>query len=404
MLLSFVLSIVVVNYFGEKVYGDYTLAFSVIELLGVFAMLGFNQFFLIHIPKVLDDDTKVSSIYFSGKKTVLLASSVFSLILFGASFLELPYFDRENARFFFRFGALAMPLFAFGNLQSTFLNSIKLSNLSQWNEKLIKPIVLIVLVILIALLGKDVEWLLYAYFLSVIVGVLLNHTFVSKHFSFKKITDYTTDVFAKKRGLTLIIIISFITLIASRTDMYMLGWISGSEYSGLYNVYFKLSGLVSIGLSSSLVIVMPLLSEKLSKHQIIEARSMLKSSSRLTLLMGLMAFAAIFMIAPHFMTIYKSDFFQTNIYALYIFCFASLANLISGPSGALLTAGNKLNLLVFAHASALIINVALNIWLIPAFGIEGAAWATLASQVYINLMLYIFCVKYLHLNPTAFGK
>jgi O-antigen/teichoic acid export membrane protein len=259
MVLSFVLSVVVVNYFGEKVYGDYTLAFSVIELLGVFAMLGFNQFFLIHIPKVLDDDTKVSSIYFSGKKTVLLASSVFALVLFGASFLKFPYFDSENARFFFRFGALAMPLFDFGNLQSTFLNSIKLSNLSQWNEKLIKPIILIVLVILIALLGKDVEWLLYAYFLSVIVGVLLNHTFVSKHFSFKKITDYTTDVFAKKRGLTLIIIISFITLIASRTDMYMLGWISGSEYSGLYNVYFKLSGLVSIGLSSSLVIVMPLL-------------------------------------------------------------------------------------------------------------------------------------------------
>lgn len=404
MALSFVLSIVVVNYFGEKVYGDYTLAFSIIELLGVFAMLGFNQFFLIHIPKLLDNSSKITAIYTSGKKTVLLTSILFGLILFGISFLDLPYFESDTARFFFRFGALTMPLFAFGNLQSSFLNSIKLSNLSQWNDKLIKPIVLIVLVVLIAFLGNSSEWLLYAYVLSVLAGVLLNFRFVSKNFSFTKPIDISDEFAIKKRALTLIVIISFITLIASKTDMYMLGWISGSEYSGLYNVYFKLSGLVSIGLSSSLVIIMPLLSEKLSKFQLKEARQMLKSTSRLTLGMGVLAFATIFLVAPYFLKIYKSELFQNNITALYIFCFASLVNLLSGPSGALLTAGNKLKLLVLAHSTALVINVALNILLIPSFGIEGAAWATLASQICVNLLLYIFCIKYLQLNPTAFGK
>ncbi|MFP5470099.1 MAG: polysaccharide biosynthesis C-terminal domain-containing protein [Bacteroidia bacterium] len=404
MALSFLLSVVVVNYFGEKVYGDYTLAFSIIELLGVFAMLGFNQFFLIHIPKLLDNPSKITAIYTSGKKTVVFTSVLFGLILFGISFLDLPYFKSDTARFFFRFGALTMPLFAFGNLQSSFLNSIKLSNLSQWNDKLIKPVVLIVLVLVLALAGLQSEWLLYAYIISVLAGVMLNFRFVSKHFSFAKSVDISDELANKKRALTLIVIISFITLIASKTDMYMLGWISGSEYSGLYNVYFKLSGLVSIGLSSSLVIIMPILSEKLSKFELKEARQMLKSSSRLTLTMGILAFAGIFLIAPYFLKIYKSDIFQSNITALYIFCFASLVNLLSGPSGALLTAGNKLKLLVLAHSTALVVNVALNIWLIPSFGIEGAAWATLASQIYINVLLYIFCIKYLQLNPTAFGK
>jgi O-antigen/teichoic acid export membrane protein len=404
MMLSFVLSIVVVNYFGEKVYGDYTLAFSIIELLGVFAMLGFNQFFLIHIPKLMHSTKDVSAIYFSGRKTVIFTSILFGLILFGISFLNFPYFENEIARYFLRYGSLTMPLFAFGNLQSSFLNSIKLSNLSQWNDKLIKPIVLIVLVLVLALAGLQSEWLLYAYIISVLAGVLLNFRFVSKHFSFTKSVDISDELANKKRALTLIVIISFITLIASKTDMYMLGWISGSEYAGLYNVYFKLSGLVSIGLSSSLVIIMPLLSEKLSKFQLKEARQMLKSSSRLTLGMGILAFATIFLVAPYFLKIYKSELFQNNITALYIFCFASLVNLLSGPSGALLTAGNKLKLLVFAHSTALVINVALNIWLIPSFGIEGAAWATLASQICVNLLLYIFCIKYLQLNPTAFGK
>jgi O-antigen/teichoic acid export membrane protein len=404
MMLSFVLSIVVVNYFGEKVYGDYTLAFSIIELLGVFAMLGFNQFFLIHIPKLMHSTKDVSAIYFSGRKTVIFTSILFGLILFGISFLNIPYFENEIARYFLRYGSLTMPLFAFGNLQSSFLNSIKLSNLSQWNDKLIKPIVLIGLVLVLALAGLQSEWLLYAYIISVLAGVLLNFRFVSKHFSFTKSVDISDELANKKRALTLIVIISFITLIASKTDMYMLGWISGSEYAGLYNVYFKLSGLVSIGLSSSLVIIMPLLSEKLSKFQLKEARQMLKSTSRLTLGMGILAFATIFLVAPYFLKIYKSELFQNNITALYIFCFASLVNLLSGPSGALLTAGNKLKLLVFAHSTALVINVALNIWLIPSFGIEGAAWATLASQICVNLLLYIFCIKYLQLNPTAFGK
>jgi O-antigen/teichoic acid export membrane protein len=71
--------------------------------------------------------------------------------------------------------------------------------------------------------------------------------------------------------------------------------------------------------------------------------------------------------------------------------------------------GTVLNMTQYASVSAWIVamgallNVALNIWLIPIYGTTGAAIATAASLATWNILLSIAVYRRLSIRVTAFG-
>ena len=72
-----------------------------------------------------------------------------------------------------------------------------------------------------------------------------------------------------------------------------------------------------------------------------------------------------------------------------------IINNFLGPNGATLIAMGKSRFIMFASLATAILNIGLNIILIPPFGIEGAAIASVVSIVSINLMK---CWKLYSLN------
>ena len=66
-----------------------------------------------------------------------------------------------------------------------------------------------------------------------------------------------------------------------------------------------------------------------------------------------------------------------------------LAKAMVGPAEVLLTMAGHQKVCAAIYGFALSINIALNIWLIPVFGIEGAATATMAAMIIEALVLHI---------------
>ena len=67
-------------------------------------------------------------------------------------------------------------------------------------------------------------------------------------------------------------------------------------------------------------------------------------------------------------------------------CFIFVRALIS--QHLIITGNEPLSLL--SHGVGAILNVLLNMWLIPIYGIEGAAWATLISYAYASFFFLLF--------------
>ena len=187
MAVSFILSIILVKYYDEKIYGDFVLSFSTIEILGVFSLIGFDQFFLVHIPKLKKDPETISFIYLRSRKSVLIVSILMSLLIFGFSYLDVPLFKHETTRYFFRYGALSLPVFAISTLATSLLNSLRKVVLSQLTDRVIRPLIVLCGTIVLIYLNLSALYIIYIYIGAVVLGYAIDVGYRKKHF-----TLYTT--------------------------------------------------------------------------------------------------------------------------------------------------------------------------------------------------------------------
>lgn len=70
--------------------------------------------------------------------------------------------------------------------------------------------------------------------------------------------------------------------------------------------------------------------------------------------------------------------------------------------GTLLTAGGHLRQLNIFAASSLLLNIVVNLILIPRFGAAGSAWASLTAQTFMALAQLLLAIRLFHLPPAAF--
>ncbi len=70
--------------------------------------------------------------------------------------------------------------------------------------------------------------------------------------------------------------------------------------------------------------------------------------------------------------------------------------------GTLLTAGGHLRQLNIFAASSLLLNIVVNLILIPRFGAAGSAWASLTAQTFMALAQLLLAIRLFHLPPSAF--
>jgi O-antigen/teichoic acid export membrane protein len=94
--------------------------------------------------------------------------------------------------------------------------------------------------------------------------------------------------------------------------------------------------------------------------------------------------------------------FKAGYRALVILAGGQLVNALSGSVGLLTMMTGHQGRAVRVVAVCVLLNILLNAILIPRFGIAGAAAATAATTILSNLLLLVYVVRHLGINPTAF--
>jgi len=109
---------------------------------------------------------------------------------------------------------------------------------------------------------------------------------------------------------------------------------------------------------------------------------------------------ALAVFAPLFMSIFGRDF-RVGASGLVILACGALFATVTGPSGAtLLMAGNALVNLM-STLLAVSVNLGLDFWLIPKFGLDGAAWAWAFSMLAMNAFQAGALVRLFQMHPLG---
>ena len=182
-------------------------------------------------------------------------------------------------------------------------------------------------------------------------------------------------------------------LVINQTDIVMLGIMRDTSEVGVYQVALRIAMLIPFWLIIVNMIVWQKIAQLFYSKQKKKLQDLLKMASWISTWIGLIAFIVFFIFAKHRMAIFGKEFIYWAI-LLQILCFWQFVNACAWPVGNYLNMTGRQKILQYIISITAILNIILNLILIPKFWSEWAAISSAISLVSWNLIMAIYVKKY----------
>jgi len=254
------------------------------------------------------------------------------------------------------------------------------------------------LVLLIYVIGE-----LYGYFIGVVIAELVVMVLLYRwllknyHISFKQISG-PLSVKLIKFGLPLLITeLAYLTLFYA--DRYMIVAFRGQDELGLYSVGYSLASYMNDLIMFSLsYAVIPIYVAIFSEQGKEETEEFLAQCANYFMIGVIPICFGFYAVAPELFVVLASDkYLEAAEFSPLI-----LIGLVFLGLNYILYAGLYLNKktrqIFIIMLSAVLVNIVLNILLIPAYGVNGAAVATLVACMLTTVMTVMFSYRYIYVR------
>ena len=200
-----------------------------------------------------------------------------------------------------------------------------------------------------------------------------------------------------------LLFVSGMSVINSRADIIMIGLFNGVESVGVYSTAAQLGWYVVFPLVAANTALAPRFASLYRQNKMTALQSLVTRSSRMVLIATLVIALVYIVWGKWLLGIFGTEF-EAGYTALIIIALGQVLNTTTGSVGVLLMMTNHSWAAGLGVAASAIVNIILNLFFIPAYGIEGAAVATLVSIVIWNGILVVFTWSKLKIMPTVIGK
>jgi O-antigen/teichoic acid export membrane protein len=400
--LGYFIRVILARKLSVEDYGLFFAVFAFISFLLFFRDLGLGSALIKHLAefkakrKFNEIKTSIVSVFFS----LLILSTIFGIVLyFLAPFLAESYFKDSRATYilyFFIAYILFSALYLF------------LTNIFQGFQKikifaLMEPIRLGLALILIFVfldLGYGIFSPVIAYAISWIAVFLLFLPFAWIVFSFLKYKIKNVRKITKQLYIFgIAIALAHIgAKIIARIDTLMLTYFRSLTEVGVYNVVLPTALLFLFFSSSISPVLYPLVSELWAKKDKKRLSEGIKLLHKYSFLITMPAFLTVFVFSSLFLKIlFGMDYISGSI-ALQILLIGILFLLVSTVNNTVLSAIGKPSAVTKSFIFVAIVNIVLNLVLIPKFGVNGAATATSCSYLLLLIISTKYLVQYIKLQ------
>ena len=190
---------------------------------------------------------------------------------------------------------------------------------------------------------------------------------------------------------------AFSFLLLSHIDTIMLGRFSDTQQVGIYNVALKIALISNFIYGSVNTIIAPKFAELYWGRNIPEFKKVVGYASKMIFLVSFPFLLIIFLFPGFLMGLFGEEFEQGKN-ALLILGVGQLVNVLAGAVQNVLKMTGHEHIFRNVMVSGAILNIVLNYILIPIYGIEGAAMASLVCYIYWKLAAAIYVRLKLKVN------
>jgi O-antigen/teichoic acid export membrane protein len=405
-----VLAILLARILGPEGYGTYAYVFTLISFMSIPAQLGLPTLVVRETAKA-----QVKERWDLMKGVWQWASWIASFISFAlvaiSGFAAWLFMDRfTNVQLStFAWGLALLPLIALGNLRGASLQGLRKVIKGQLPEKIVRPALLILLVLITYLwftngeLNSAQVMGLHgcASAIAFVVGVWL----LRREWP-EQLVSSLRPTYKNRAWLASAIPLAFIAsmhLINTQVDILMLGLFSTTEEVGIYQASVRGAQFTSFGLSIIGITVLPHCARLYVQGDMVKIQQLATASARVCLLLALPFAIPFLLLGRHILYFLFGSDYSSGYVVLALLAVAQVINASFGSIGPLLNMAGYERDTAHGIAIAAICNVVLNIVLIPLYGMNGAALATVITLVIWNGLLWNAAWVRLGIDTTAFS-
>lgn len=258
---------------------------------------------------------------------------------------------------------------------------------------------LIALVLMFVFVKSEVDVWKYAAILVVSTSGsgILNFIHSRKYISLKLVRNIELK---KHLGPIMVLFASSIAMIIYvNSDSTMIGLISGDYYNGLYSVSVKIYTILKNILVSVFIVTLPRLSYYLSNGFESKYKALLKKSLSLVVILIFPVIVGINMLCNEVIYIVGGKNYLGATTSLHILSVAIFFSLIATYfTNSILLPKKQEKIVFIATAISALVNVCLNLFMIPALQERGAALTTLIAEFVVVAIEYPYVRRELSIN------
>ncbi|KXJ53073.1 MAG: hypothetical protein AXW17_07110 [Colwellia sp. Phe_37] len=391
MLVSYASVLWIANYYGAAELGRYTLATTILGIAILVPKFGLDQS-LVRIIGELFIKGNLGELLSVFKKAIALAfvlsGFISTLLYLDAQEISIWIGSPKSESTIVNISYAVTPMVlltifsaAVQGLKKTYRYTIMVS-------VLVPGFFLIALVVkeYLAVEVDSVELYVWSVFLSAFVGFIICYRLISfKHSRIKSERYLFKDIV--KTSFPMLLSTSFM-MIMTWADIIMLSYYNTESEIGVYSAAQRVAALTSVTLMVINAIAAPKYVQFYIAKDMLGFAKYARQSTKLMFYTSLPILILIFSIPKTIMLVFGEEF-VSGLYVLLFMGVAQAVNSMSGSVGYIMQMTDNQKMFQRVIFVAAILNIFLNYKLIPLYGINGAAFASMVSLIFWNVALVI---------------
>ena len=366
---------------GSEVFGRFNYGFNIIAFITTFASAGLNSGIMYFFPK---NQGKYISFAFLFNFLASILIAIITYIFADDIFLKrmVPLIWVLSAQ------QLFLGIYSSRSRIKTYFNI----------QAILGKFITIGITIIFYYLGLiNTNNLILSTFIAGIISIII-HVIVNKDLFNKIVVSKTLIIFSLP---TLFSEIMF--QIMSRIDAVMIGHMTNKTQVGIYVVAAQIATSTSVVLLIFNTAFAPKISHMYHNGQLKELKSLYCKATRILGLFSFITFIIILIFGHLVLSLYGPEYeigYKVVVYR----AIGQFVNAGVGSVWLMLRMTGKTQYQVYGTMVGALLNIVLNYLLIPLYGINGAAIASMVVTIFMNLLGFILVINIFKINPYTRNK
>jgi O-antigen/teichoic acid export membrane protein len=387
MIFNFVITLYITNIYGSSSYGLFALSLTILQLMVMFFSFGIPAAFISFTGAFSSIDLNKGLLIKSYKIIFLLSIIPIVLLYFNANHIA-GFFNKLPLTNFLKVAFLSLIFLVFHEINSNYFLSIKKFFWFGIVYFIIPNILFLISILFFKFNNFPDYFIIFSYSLSIFITVIISLFLIFRNKKYLTVTIKSKEILMRSLPM---MASGFFLVLLNWTDVLMLGKYETERNIGVYNAAFKIGYLTLFFVMSMGSIIIADISEHFNNKNFKALHFTIKKATQITAVLTLPLAIFILVFSEYLLGLFGAEFIEGKT-ALIFITIGALYNAMTGNVDQLLNmTGHQITVRNIMFAG-FVINVFLNLFLIPLYGINGAALSSLIVNIIVNT-IFVFIIK-----------